>query len=102
MALLKQKARALAEREGCDTILCDGAPGIACPVISSLSGAHLAVLVTEPTPSGSHAPGVVDGVLGSEPAQGRDQMHRPGHIGRPHLAIRMQVHRAVHRKLSVA
>ena len=54
VALLKQKARALAAHEGCDTVLCDGAPGIACPVISSLSGAHLAVLVTEPTPSGSH------------------------------------------------
>lgn len=54
VALLKQKARALAERQGLSTILCDGAPGIACPVISSLSGAHLAVLVTEPTPSGSH------------------------------------------------
>ena len=35
-------------------MLCDGAPGIGCPVISSLSGAHLAVAVTEPTPSGRH------------------------------------------------
>ncbi|UJX39354.1 ATP-binding protein [Desulfovibrio sp. JY] len=52
--LLKQKARKLAEMEGLDLILCDGAPGIACPVISALSGASLAVLVTEPTPSGSH------------------------------------------------
>lgn len=52
--LLKQKARALAKKDGLDLILCDGAPGIACPVISALSGAHMAVLVTEPTPSGSH------------------------------------------------
>ena len=52
--LLKQKARKLAEMEGLDLVLCDGAPGIACPVISALSGASLAVLVTEPTPSGSH------------------------------------------------
>ena len=37
-----------------DLVLCDGAPGIGCPVISSLSGAHLAVAVTEPTPSGRH------------------------------------------------
>ena len=54
VALLKTKARELAKRQGLTRILCDGAPGIACPVISSLSGAHLAVLVTEPTPSGSH------------------------------------------------
>lgn len=54
VALLKQKARELAERDGQELILCDGAPGIACPVISSLSGATLAVIVTEPTPSGTH------------------------------------------------
>jgi len=52
--LLKRKAKELARQQGLDLILCDGAPGIACPVISSLSGATLAVLVTEPTPSGTH------------------------------------------------
>lgn len=52
--LLKQQARELAEARGADLILCDAAPGIGCPVISSLSGAHLAVAVTEPTPSGRH------------------------------------------------
>ena len=35
-------------------ILSDGTPGIGCPVISSLAGTHLAVVVTEPTPSGRH------------------------------------------------
>ena len=54
VTLLKKKARELAKKDGLDLILCDGAPGIACPVISSLSGATLAVLVTEPTPSGIH------------------------------------------------
>ena len=54
VTLLKRKAKALAKARGLDLILCDGAPGIACPVISSLSGASLAVLVTEPTPSGTH------------------------------------------------
>ena len=54
VALLKKKARELAEAKGRALVLCDGAPGIACPVISSLSGASLAVLVTEPTPSGTH------------------------------------------------
>lgn len=52
VSLLKQKARELARREGLDTLLCDGSPGIGCPVISSLSGASLAVAVVEPTLSG--------------------------------------------------
>lgn len=54
VSLLKQKAREIARRDGSEIILCDGAPGIGCPVISSLSGAHLAAVVTEPTPSGVH------------------------------------------------
>jgi MinD superfamily P-loop ATPase len=52
--VLKQQARELAKARGTDLVLCDGAPGIGCPVISSLSGANLAVAVTEPTPSGRH------------------------------------------------
>ncbi len=54
VTLLKQQARALAAAQGTDLILCDGAPGIGCPVISSLAGADLIVAVTEPTPSGRH------------------------------------------------
>jgi MinD superfamily P-loop ATPase len=54
VALLRGKARELAERSGRTLILSDGAPGIGCPVISSLSGTDFAVLVTEPTPSGLH------------------------------------------------
>ncbi|MEG2140203.1 MAG: ATP-binding protein [Bilophila sp.] len=54
IALLKQQARALAKREGRELLLCDGSPGVGCPVISSLSGATLAVAVVEPTPSGRH------------------------------------------------
>jgi len=52
--VLKQQARELAKTRSASLVLCDGAPGIGCPVISSLSGAHLAVAVTEPTPSGRH------------------------------------------------
>lgn len=52
--VLKQQARDLAKSYGKRLILCDGAPGIGCPVISSLSGTNLAVAVTEPTPSGRH------------------------------------------------
>ncbi|MFO7727808.1 MAG: ATP-binding protein [Desulfonatronovibrio sp.] len=54
VTLLRQRAREKAREEGRDLILCDGAPGIGCPVISSLSGTDLAVVVTEPTPSGLH------------------------------------------------
>lgn len=54
VSLLKREARALAKREGRATILCDGSPGIGCPVVSSLAGATLAVAVTEPSLSGLH------------------------------------------------
>jgi MinD superfamily P-loop ATPase len=54
VALVRQHAKQLAERNGFDCIISDGPPGIGCPVISSLSGADLALLVTEPTLSGIH------------------------------------------------
>jgi len=54
VALVRQQARQLAEKAGFDCIISDGPPGIGCPVISSLSGANLALLVTEPTLSGIH------------------------------------------------
>lgn len=52
--VLKKQARELAEANNLKMVLCDGTPGIGCPVISSLSGTDLAVVVTEPTPSGRH------------------------------------------------
>ncbi len=54
VALVRQHAKLIAERENLDYIITDGPPGIGCPVISSLSGASLALLVTEPTLSGIH------------------------------------------------
>ncbi|NDV19930.1 4Fe-4S dicluster domain-containing protein [Pseudodesulfovibrio sp. JC047] len=54
VTLLKQRAREMAEEQGLDIVLCDGAPGIGCPVISSMAGTDLAVAVTEPTLSGLH------------------------------------------------
>ena len=54
VALVRQNAKVIAERENLDYIITDGPPGIGCPVISSLSGANLALLVTEPTLSGIH------------------------------------------------
>jgi len=52
VALIRGKAREIAEKENLDYIISDGPPGIGCPVISSLSGVDLALLVTEPTLSG--------------------------------------------------
>lgn len=54
VALIRQQAKRIAEEQGFDYIISDGPPGIGCPVISSLSGANLALLVTEPTLSGIH------------------------------------------------
>jgi MinD superfamily P-loop ATPase len=54
VALVRQQARSIAESDQLDYIISDGPPGIGCPVISSLSGADLALLVTEPTQSGIH------------------------------------------------
>ena len=54
VALVRQNAKLIAKRDNLDYIITDGPPGIGCPVISSLSGASLALLVTEPTLSGIH------------------------------------------------
>jgi len=54
VAMVRQHAKQIAEKQGLDFIISDGPPGIGCPVISSLSGASLALLVTEPTLSGMH------------------------------------------------
>ena len=54
VALVRKQAREIAEKEEFNYIISDGPPGIGCPVISSLSGADLALLVTEPTLSGIH------------------------------------------------
>jgi len=51
---VRKKAREIGEREGRELLIMDGSPGIGCPVIASLSGTDLAMIVTEPTPSGVH------------------------------------------------
>jgi MinD superfamily P-loop ATPase len=45
---------AAAEAGGADVVLVDAPPGTSCPVIESVRGADLVVLVTEPTPFGLH------------------------------------------------
>jgi len=51
---LRQAAQTVAESRGHELVLCDGSPGIGCPVIASLTGASLALIVVEPTISGLH------------------------------------------------
>jgi MinD superfamily P-loop ATPase len=54
VTMVKQQAR-LASLDGdYPLLIVDGPPGIGCPVISALSGADLALIVTEPTVSGIH------------------------------------------------
>jgi len=54
VAKVKEEARKLANGYQRNLILVDGAPGIGCPVVSSLAGASYVVLVTEPSASGLH------------------------------------------------
>jgi len=54
VAKVKQEAKMLALKEDKSYVITDGSPGIGCPVISSLSGASLVVLVTEATVAGLH------------------------------------------------
>ena len=54
VTLVRNNARLIAEEQKLDYIISDGPPGIGCPAIASLSGANLALLVTEPTLPGIH------------------------------------------------
>ena len=54
VTLVRRQAKLLAENDHLDYIIVDGAPGIGCPVISSITGANAVLVVTEPTLSGRH------------------------------------------------
>ena len=54
VTLVRQNARILSEKENNDLIIIDGPPGIGCPVIASVSGVDLSLVITEPTMSGIH------------------------------------------------
>ncbi len=54
VSLVRREARQLAEEQDKDLLLVDGPPGIGCPVIASISGASMILIVTEPTLSGQH------------------------------------------------
>jgi len=52
--MVREKAKETAAKNGLDTIILDGPPGIGCPVISAITGVDKVVIVTEPTISGLH------------------------------------------------
>ena len=54
VSLVRNQAKKIAEDKGFDLIMIDGSPGIGCPVIASLTGADLVLIVTEPTLSAQH------------------------------------------------
>ncbi|MCK4662529.1 MAG: ATP-binding protein [Bacteroidales bacterium] len=54
VAKVKNEAKRIAKETDKIFIVIDGAPGIGCPVVSSLSGSDFVIMVTEPTVSGFH------------------------------------------------
>ncbi len=54
VSMVRQKAKEIAEKENNEIILIDGPPGIGCPVIASITGADMVLVVTEPALSGLH------------------------------------------------
>lgn len=54
VSLVRNQAKVLAEDRGLDTVIVDGPPGIGCPVIASITGTSVVLIVTEPTLSGLH------------------------------------------------
>ncbi len=54
VSLIRKEAKRIAEQQKKDLIIVDGSPGIGCPVIASITGADLVLIITEPTLSGKH------------------------------------------------
>ncbi len=54
VSTVREQALEVAVEKEIPLIISDGPPGIGCPVIASLSGVSLALVVTEPTVSGLH------------------------------------------------
>ncbi|RQV98005.1 4Fe-4S dicluster domain-containing protein, partial [bacterium] len=54
VTLIRKEAKRIAEEQKKDLVVIDGSPGIGCPVIASITGADVVLIVTEPTLSGRH------------------------------------------------
>jgi MinD superfamily P-loop ATPase len=54
VSLVRGEAKTVSAANQRELLICDGPPGIGCPVIASISGARMVLVVTEPTLSGLH------------------------------------------------
>jgi len=54
VTVIRKEAKKIAHEQNKDLLIVDGSPGIGCPVIASITGADLVLVVTEPTLSGKH------------------------------------------------
>jgi len=54
VTLIRKEAKRISEEQNKNLLIVDGSPGIGCPVIASITGADLVLVVTEPTLSGIH------------------------------------------------
>lgn len=54
VTLIRNEAKKQAKLQKADLMIVDGSPGIGCPVIASITGADMVLVVTEPTLSGKH------------------------------------------------
>lgn len=61
---VRKLASKIATDNGISTVLIDGSPGIGCPVIATVTGIKLGIIVTEPTLSGIHDMERVNELLG--------------------------------------
>jgi len=54
VTVIRKEAKKIAQEQKKDLLIVDGSPGIGCPVIASITGADIVLVVTEPTLSGKH------------------------------------------------
>ena len=54
VSVVRKEASEIAKGRNLDLVIIDGPPGIGCPVISSIAGVDVVVVVVEPTLSGIH------------------------------------------------
>jgi len=54
VTVIRKEAKKIAQEKKRDLLIVDGSPGIGCPVIASITGADLVLVVTEPTLSAKH------------------------------------------------
>jgi len=54
VTVIREEAKRIAGEEKKNLLIVDGSPGIGCPVIASITGADLVLIITESTLSGQH------------------------------------------------